>query len=246
MKTILTVLAGSHAHGIETPMSDYDYVSVAVAPLECTLGLQPMPTPAELRERTAPEGVRTRPGDVERVTYELRRYVSLCAQGNPNMLVPLFAHSTHVVASTPLGGRLRHELAPAVVSRQTLERHLGYLDAQRDRMTGQSSHHKPNRPELVEAHGYDTKYAAHALRLAWQGTQLAETGRLTLPMPLGHRLTLKEVRTGLISEESVLQLIDNARAQLQRYVDEGDPVGLPEGPDWDFINDWLVEAQTSR
>jgi hypothetical protein len=35
-------------------------------------------------------------------------------------------------------------------------------------MTGQAGAHT-NRPELVAVHGYDTKYAMHALRLGLQG-----------------------------------------------------------------------------
>jgi hypothetical protein len=39
------------------------------------------------------------------------------------------------------------------------------------------------RPELVEKHGYDTKFAAHMVRLGYQGVELLETGRFTLPLP---------------------------------------------------------------
>ena len=37
--------------------------------------------------------------------------------------------------------------------------------------------------ELVAVHGYDTKYAMHALRLGLQGIELLTTGRITLPVP---------------------------------------------------------------
>jgi hypothetical protein len=49
-------------------------------------------------------------------------------------------------------------------------------------MTGQPGAHT-NRPELVAVHGYDTKYAMHALRLGLQGIELLSTGRITLPVP---------------------------------------------------------------
>ena len=49
-------------------------------------------------------------------------------------------------------------------------------------MTGQAGAHT-NRPELVAVHGYDTKYAMHALRLGLQGIELLTTGRITLPVP---------------------------------------------------------------
>jgi hypothetical protein len=53
-----------------------------------------------------------------------------------------------------------------------------------------------NRPELVEAHGYDTKYAMHALRLGYQGLELLEAGRVTLPMSERERSTVMAVRLG--------------------------------------------------
>ena len=49
-------------------------------------------------------------------------------------------------------------------------------------MTGEPGAHT-NRPELVAVHGYDTKYAMHALRLGLQGVELLTTGRITLPVP---------------------------------------------------------------
>ena len=44
-----------------------------------------------------------------------------------------------------------------------------------------------NRPELIERFGYDTKYAMHALRLGFQGTEISTEARLSLPMQDHHR-----------------------------------------------------------
>ncbi len=49
-------------------------------------------------------------------------------------------------------------------------------------MTGRTGA-RTNRPELVAAHGYDRKYAMHALRLRVQGVELLTTGRVSLPVP---------------------------------------------------------------
>ena len=54
------------------------------------------------------------------------------------------------------------------MSRLAGGRFLGYLQAQKAGMTGAAGAH-PNRPELVAEHGYDTKFAMHALRLGVQG-----------------------------------------------------------------------------
>ena len=68
------------------------------------------------------------------------------------------------------------------MSRLAASRYLGYLRGQKAAMTGEPGAHT-NRPELVAVHGYDTKYAMHALRLGLQGIELLSTGRITLPVP---------------------------------------------------------------
>ena len=245
MNPILTVLAGSHAHGINTVTSDYDYLSIVVAPLEVTLGIAP---PLKtVQQRTAPQGVRSSAGDVETTTYELRHFMQLATQGNPNILVPLFANPEHVVQATPLGMSLR-ALTPSIVSMQAVRRHLGYLDAQRGRITGNGPHQarKPNRPELVEVYGYDTKYAAHALRLAWQGIELAQFGRLNLPMPPFECRVLRGIRVGEWTESRVLEEIDATRAELVAFVEGRRPVALRPEPDWGAVNTWLIKAQKEQ
>ena len=53
-----------------------------------------------------------------------------------------------------------------------------------------------NRPELIEAHGFDTKYAMHAARLGHQGLELLATVRLTLPLPEPARSEVMAIRLG--------------------------------------------------
>ena len=61
------------------------------------------------------------------------------------------------------------------VSARAAARFLGYLRGQEARISGHSS-----RPELVAAHGFDTKHAMRAMRLGLQGVELLATGRITL------------------------------------------------------------------
>ena len=57
------------------------------------------------------------------------------------------------------------------VSGLAADRFLGYLQGQKAAMLGEKGAHT-NRPELVAIHGYDSKYAMHALRLGYQGVEL--------------------------------------------------------------------------
>ena len=105
-------------------------------------------------------------------------------------------------------------------------------------MTGQSPAHT-NRPELVAAHGYDTKYAMHALRLGLQGVELLSTGRITLPVPQPHRDYLRSIRHGQIPLAEVLAAIDDAERLLGGLRDSP---AVPDRPDHGWVNAWLHRA----
>lgn len=87
-----------------------------------------------------------------------------------------------MLVRTPLGDELR-TLAPALLSRQAVRRFLGPMNAQRERLLGRGRRGRvPHRPELVARFGYDVTFASHALRLAYQGREIARDGRLS-PCP---------------------------------------------------------------
>jgi predicted nucleotidyltransferase len=179
---ILRTVVGSGVHGIAIAgTDDHDEMGVFIEPPEHIMGLR---RPFEHYVfRTQPEGARSGPGDTDLVIYSLRKYLRLAAKGNPTALLPLYAPDRDVLVTTPLGQELR-ALAPRILSQRAVRRFLGYMDSQRRRLTGSGSRGGvPNRPELVARYGYDVKYASHALRLAYQGREVARDGRLTLPMP---------------------------------------------------------------
>src|SRR6266568_8166828 len=91
-------------------------------------------------------------------------------------------------------------------------------EAQRQRLTGEGpSRRVPARPELVARYGYDVKYASHALRLAYQGLEVARAGRLTLPMPEPERERVLEVKRGEVTDVAdVLTEIAGIQRQISR------------------------------
>lgn len=230
---VLRTVVGSGVHGIAIEgTDDHDEMGVFIEPREHVYGtLPPMDT---YTWRTQPEGVRSGPGDTDLVLYSLRHYVRLAAKGNPTALLPLWAPNSDVLHETREGRSLR-VIRDAFMSRQAVRRFLGYMDAQHQRMLGQGKRNRvPNRPELVERYGYDVKYAAHALRLAYQGHEVAVDGRLTLPMPDGQRERVLTVKRGEWSQERVSDLI----VELTKHVESAlrTVCPLPEQPDWERIN----------
>jgi hypothetical protein len=238
---ILRTVVGSEVHGLALPgVADRDEMGVFVEPPEHVVGLHPPVPHYVLRSR--PEGARSGPGDTDLVLYSLRRYLDLALAGNPTVLLPLFAPPGYVLLLRPLGEQLR-ELAPALLSRQAVQRFVGYLDGQRERLVGGGRRGGvPNRPELVARYGYDVKYASHALRLGYQGLEIVREGRLTLPMPEPERERVLRVKRGEVRElASVLEEIEMVRGRVLDALASG-RTPLPERPDLATVSAWCVTA----
>jgi uncharacterized protein len=144
--------------------------------------------------RTQAEGVPSGPGDLDLTIYGLRKYCRMALKGSPTVLLLLFIREEHLLECKPLGHELQ-ALAPAFVSRRAGRAFLGYVDAQRRGLVGER--HATRTRELSSEHGYDTKYAMHALRIAHQGQELLSTGQITLPIadPERRRLLLEPRRS---------------------------------------------------
>ena len=235
---IIRVEVGSTAHGMGTGADDLDLMGVYIETPEQTLGLDP--TREHYVSRTQPEGVRSGPGDIDLTMYGLRKYLRLATAGNPTVLVVLYGGTVH--AATPIGEGLR-ALAPAIVSRRAGHRFLGYLDGQLERMRGGGRQSRvPSRPELVERYGYDTKYAGHALRLALQGVELIDTGRLTLPMRDEDREACLRMRRGEFTAAEADDAVAGARAVLAAAVNDKARGPLRPDPDMRAVNEFAVRA----
>ena len=197
------------------------------------LGTQPF----ELYEyRSQPMGARSGEGDVDCNVYGMAKWIRLICDGNPSQLLPLIAPDDKPLAVNYVGRSLRQN-ASHFLARSHAKKFLGYLNGQRMRMTGEKAG-TPNRPELVEKYGFDTKFASTALRIAIQGIQLMKTGRLRLPMEDHEAKYLIKVRQGEYTLGEVL-------AKLGRYEEELLHAGqystvLRDQIDYDYVNGWLV------
>jgi uncharacterized protein len=247
--TILRATVGSTVHGLHHGgQDDRDEMAVYVEPPEFLLGLS---RARGIRggqygfehyvERTQPEGVRSGPGDLDLVAYSVRKYVRLAMKGHPTILLLLFVPEALTLVETELGRRLRG-LTPALVSRQAGRGYLGYLRGQKERLLETRGRKGVNRPELVDAHGYDTKYAMHAARLGYQGLELLESGRLTLPMAEPERSRVMAIRTGERSFEEAIAEIEEVERKLAAAVER---TSLPAAPDRAAVDSFLIETYRS-
>lgn len=210
---ILRGVVGSTAHGTAVDgQDDRDEMGVFIEPQENVCGLTPLD---HYIYRDAAEGQRSRPGDLDLTMYSLRKFCRLAAQGNPSIICLLWLPEYEF--KTDLGQRLI-DLRDAFISRESGQRFLGYLVAQRMKMTGERTQ-TVKRTDLLEKYGYDTKFAMHALRLGYQGIQLMTEWKLTLPAPEPYLSELRAVRTGQVSFQQALSMINAAENALRIFVD---------------------------
>lgn len=236
---ILRVDVGSQVYGTSLDgQSDHDEMGIFVLPPQNVLGISPTD---DKKWRTAPEGARSTPDDLDLSMYSARKYVSLATQGNPSILVALFTpdHQTHTCTQE---GVLLRESAHLFHTKQSAQRFLGYMIAQFKRMEDSRAGTRAprsNRPELIELHGFDTKFAAHAIRLGFQGLEFVRTGTMQLPIPDPEGETLREIRRGSFSYEDVYALGEDLTETLKKVIDNSD---IPSYPDRDRISQMLSDT----
>lgn len=227
---ILRGVVGSTSYGAHIEgQDDRDEMGVFIEPKIAVLGLTPID---HYIQRDQPDGVRSQPGDLDLTLYSLRKFVRLAAAGNPSVIVLLWLQQYEL--KTELGDRLIG-MGQEFISRESGKRFLGYLQAQRKRLTGERTRNV-SRPELVEKYGFDTKFAMHALRLGYQGIELLMEGTLTLPMPPKELSILRNVRQGYFKYGEVLQLIEDAENRLIAIVEKA-----TRKVDYEKVNQFLVE-----
>lgn len=159
-RTILLTVAGSRAYGIHRPESDMDVKGVGIATAPYYHGFLRRWDQAEgshmgvfsdlLTEEEARAAKATK---LDGVVYDIRKFVSLAADDNPNILDVLFCRDEEVRLCTPLGQKLR-EHREAFLSAKCKYTFSGYAAAQLKRIKGHRAwlmnppSHAPTRAEF--------------------------------------------------------------------------------------------------
>jgi predicted nucleotidyltransferase len=119
------------------------------------------------------------------VSYEIRKLMGLFSKGNPNVLSMLWVDEEFIIKRTIEGQGLR-DCREMFVGKHVFNPFIGYARGQFKRMTNyadgsdryRTGHMGEKRKRLVEEFGYDTKNAAHLIRLLRMGIEFLQTGKL--------------------------------------------------------------------
>jgi predicted nucleotidyltransferase len=173
---ILAGYRGSIAHGMYTPskdplsIDDKDAMFVAVPSLSHYFGL------SEFGSHGTYE-VKRDEWDI--VCYEAKKFISLLEHGNPNVLMMLWLPQKSYL-KIEAAGQLILSHRRLFVGRHVYHAFTGYAYGQLHRMTHYvfEGYMGQKRKELVDRFGYDTKNAAHLIRLLRMGIEFLRDGEL--------------------------------------------------------------------
>jgi predicted nucleotidyltransferase len=233
---LYVVEVGSTAHGIsaETTDDDHDYTVLRIEDFEELITGDPRHQ--SMMARTQPEGHRSRMGDIDLQIYTIRKFATLASRGNPSILTALFSPKVHHHQLWILDGL--EQLEKIIPSKAAGNAFLGYMRQQMERWIGVRGQKNVKRPELVEAYGFDTKYAAHVIRLGHQGIEYMEKGRFTLPLEENLADAIVGLRTGAMEEYDAMAWAKNTEDRLKVAIDNSD---LPEHPNTRGTKKWIEE-----
>ena len=234
--TIIKALVGSKLHGLNLEgTDDTDEMGVFIEPPEYVVGLRSL---ENVIARTQPEGVPSGPGDVDLALYSLRKFVRLALSGNPTILLMFFVPEDKCSERRRIGRELQ-EMAPLFIAKTVAAPFLGYLTAQKQRLTGERGG-RALRKHLPEGMAqYDTKYAMHMLRLGFQGVEILETGTITLPIPDPDRSYMMAVRRGEVDLGDVLTRCGMLEKRIE---DLSHSSFLRDRPDQERIEEWMIRT----
>lgn len=209
MKQILRVISGAHAYGTAVEGSDVDYRGVYCA------------EPKSILTPFHPAGVIEGEGDD--TSYELRHFFKLAVNANPNVLELLFVSESCIIEASP-EGKILLENADLFLSKQIARTFIGFANSCVKRM--QSGHTQTGDRKEIKDHGWDTKYAAHALRVLNTGMLVLKSGKYATKSDASDMLLA--VRRGEYDYDTCIFHINNLK-ELVSKVEAASP--LPNTPD---------------
>lgn len=228
---------GSYAHGttIEGPNAtdDIDVFGVFVQPVDWYLGLDGY---GNVKRHQVYE---TAGDELDILVYDIRKFFHLLIKGNPNVHSWLWTSPSHLLRQTLVSARIL-AVRERFMSVRMLSALEGYARSQRVRMQGTEHRgYMGERRKALEAkYGYDIKNAAHCIRILWLAIELAQDGAMHALRPPYEQQTLREIKQGLWSLDSVLELHGDLLETLGPLARNAN---LPEQVDHEWLNDFLVD-----
>jgi hypothetical protein len=208
-------LLGSRAYGLAHEDSDTDRRGIYLPPAELHWSLFGVPEQLENRE-------------TDEVYWELRKFVTLALKANPNILECLY--TPIVEMTTPVADELL-AMRASFLSKLVYQTYNGYVLSQFKRLE----------QDLRTAGTIKWKHAMHLVRLLIAGVTVLREGHV--PVHVGeHRERLLSIKRGEVAWPEVNEWRLALHKDFERALES---TSLPDRPDYEKANDFLVWARRS-
>jgi uncharacterized protein len=212
-RVIYRCVVGSQAFGLGTEESDTDRRGIYLPPADLQWSLYGVPDQLENEE-------------TQEVYWELQKFLIMALKANPNILECLYTPIVEFV--TPLAQELL-DMREAFLSQVVYQTFNGYVMSQFKRI----------RADLRNQGKVKPKHVMHLIRLLLSGIHVLR--ERTVLVDVGeHREQLLAIKTGDMTWDD----IESWRLRPHREFDLAlEQTSLPERPDYERVNEYLVKAR---
>jgi len=212
---IYRCIVGSRAYGLEDTDSDTDRRGIYLPPADLHWSLYGVPEQLDLNA-------------TEEVYWEAQKFVVLALKANPNVLECLF--TPLVETATPMAEELL-KIRQGFLSKMVYQTYNGYVLSQ----------FKKLQADIRNKGDVKWKHVMHLLRLLLGGITILEEATLSVHAG-AHRDQLLAIKRGEVPFEQC----EKWRRELHVRFDKAlKNTTMPERPDYDAANTWLLKARLS-
>lgn len=212
---IYRCVIGSRAYGLEGEASDFDRRGIYLPPADLHWSLYGVPEQLENSEN-------------QDTYWEIQKFLVLALKANPNVLECLYTPLVEEV--TPLAEELLG-MRSAFLSRLIYQTYNGYVLSQ----------FKKIEQDFRQKGAPKWKHAMHLIRLLLSGVTALKDGLIPVRVD-EYRERLLAIRRG----EAPWEEVNSWRLSLHKEFDSALKLTrLPERPDYERANDFLIEARRS-
>lgn len=226
MQILYKTIVGSKLYGLDTPESDTDFKGFGMPSLSAIIGLnrQEQDESKSLSENT------------EGTIFSLNKYFHLLIKGNPTIFEIAFADPKFHIIKEPQADNVLDFVANECVTKHLFKPYNAYFRAQRHELNNTCRTGK--RLQLVQQYGFDIKFAAHAARLGFQCCEIMQTGTLNPTMIGEEREVCFAIKCGKLTLSRVNDILEELDKKMYTTYKNSK---LPEKPDWDKVNDFVID-----
>jgi predicted nucleotidyltransferase len=235
-------IMGSMAYGVSNDDSDWDIYGFCIPDKEIvfphlTGEIQEFSTPnkrfGQWQQHAIVDSAKGLKYDMN--IYNITKFMRLVMQNNPNMIDSLFTRDNLVISRSPMSDHIRAN-RKKLLHKGSWYRFKGYAYEQLEKARHKKPDPSSKRFESVQAHGYDTKFCYHIVRLLNEVEMIMTEGDLDL---MTNREQLKSIRRGDWKFSEIEEHFIRKEAELETLYTN---CKLPYGPDEAMVKQILLDC----